>query len=162
MEIITVLLIAFQAILVLTNFVGMPGGILSGIVPVILFFMGLIPLKFLIGVIFIIVAGEAAEFYTSFVVGKKYGVDSKGFWASVICAIVLGIVMAPLFMGVGAVIGTFLGAYLGTLGYELISGTTMVRAREKAKGMLFGKFMGTFAKIGAGFFAIYLEVGAIF
>lgn len=67
------------------------------------------------------------------------------------------------FGGVGAVIGTFLGAYLGALIYELSSGgTTMPRAREKAKGVLFGRFLGTFAKVGAGFFAIYVEIGHLF
>ncbi len=70
---------------------------------------------------------------------------------------------SSIFGGVGAVIGTFLGAYLGALIYELSSGgTTMPRAREKAKGVLFGRFLGTFAKVGAGFFAIYVEIGHLF
>ncbi len=162
METIKIILIGLQSVLVLTNLFGIPGGIASAIIPVIMYFSGYIGTKLLISVLFIIAAGEIAEFYASFVIGKRYGVSNKGLWASIICALVLGILMAPVFFGVGAVIGTFLGAYLGALIYELSSGTTMPRAREKAKGVLFGRFLGTFAKVGAGFFAIYVEIGHLF
>jgi hypothetical protein len=158
METIKIILIGLQSVAVLSNLVGLPGGVISAVFPIILYLSGMLSIKLLISVFFIIAAGEAAEFYVSFVAGKKYGVTSKGIWISVIAAVVLGIAMAPLFMGLGAVIGTFLGAYLGTLVYELVSGTTLPRAREKAKGVLMGRFLGTFAKIGAGFFAIYIEL----
>jgi len=162
METIKIILLSLQSIAVLSNLLGIPGGIISAVVPVIMYFSGYIGTKLLLSVLFIIAAGEAAEFYTSFVVGKKYGVSSKGLWVSIITALVLGLMMAPLFFGLGAVIGTFLGAYIGALLYELATGTTFPRAREKAKGVLFGRFLGTFAKLGAGFFAIYLEVGYLF
>jgi len=158
MEIIFILLIMLQGITVLTNLLGLPGGIISLIFPVIMFFMSMISVKILAGVAFVLLAGEAAEFYAGYVVGKRYGITGKGFWVSVLFAIVFGIVMAPLFFGIGSVIGTFIGAYAGALAYELYIGTTPVRAREKAKGVLFGRFMGTFAKLGAGFFALYLEI----
>lgn len=162
METVKIILIGLQAIAVLTNILGLPGGIISAVFPVIMFFSGFIGMKLLVGVLFIIVAGEVAEFYSSFVVGKRYGISSKGIWVSVLAAIVLGILLAPMFFGLGAVLGTFLGAYVGTLGYELATGATLPRAKEKAKGVLFGRFIGTFAKIGAGFFAIYLEAGNMF
>jgi len=162
METITIILILLQVLAVLTNIFGLPGGIISLIFPVIMYFMGIIGVKLLISVIIIVAAGEAAEFYTSYVIGKRYGVSSKGFWVSVIAALVLGIMMAPLFLGLGAVIGTFLGAYLGALFYELAAGASFVRAREKAKGVLFGRFLGTFAKVGAGLFAVYIEIGRLF
>lgn len=159
METIKIILLGLQSVAVLSNIIGLPGGIISAIFPIIMYFSGYIGLKLLIAVVLIIAAGEAAEFYSSFVIGKKYGVSSKGFWVSVIAAIVLAIIMSPLFLGLGAVIGTFLGAYLGTLFYEKLTGASWPRAREKAKGVLFGRFIGTFAKMGAGFFAIYIEIG---
>ncbi|PLX67849.1 MAG: hypothetical protein C0603_06935 [Denitrovibrio sp.] len=162
METIIIILIGLQSVLVLSNLIGLPGGMISALIPVIMYFSGYIGTKLLISVLFIIAAGEVAEFYTSFVVGKRFGVSSKGLWASIIVAIVFGIIMSPLFFGLGAVIGTFLGAYLGALVYELASGTSMPRAKEKAKGVLFGRFLGTFAKLGAGFFAIYIEIGYLF
>ncbi|ADD69259.1 protein of unknown function DUF456 [Denitrovibrio acetiphilus DSM 12809] len=162
METIKVILIGLQSVAVLTNIVGIPGGIIAAIIPVIMVLSGFIGIKLFISVIIIIAAGEVAEFYASFVVGRRYGISSKGFWVSVVAAVILGILMAPLFMGLGAVVGTFLGAYLGTLFYELAAGASLVRAREKAKGILFGRFVGTFTKIGAGFFAIYLEIGYLF
>jgi len=162
METIKIILIGLQSAAVLTNILGLPGGIISAVIPVIMYFSGYIGIKLLVSVIVVIAAGEAAEFYSCFVIGKRYGISSKGLWFSIISAIVLGIIMSPLFMGLGAVIGTFLGAYLGTLFYELITGASFARAKEKAKGVLFGRFIGTFAKMGAGFFAIYLEIGYIF
>jgi len=162
METIAVILLIIQGFAVLSNVFGIPGGIIAGIFSVIMFLMGVITAKFLIAVLFVFAAGEVVEFYASYVVGKRYGVTGKSFWVSVICALILGIVLSPLFFGLGAIIGTFVGAYAGALGYELLIGTTPVRAREKAKGILFGRFLGTFSKIGAGFFAIYLEVGHIF
>lgn len=162
METIKYILIGLQSVAVLTNIVGIPGGIISLLFPLIMFLSGYIGIKLFISVIIIIAAGEAAEFYAAFVVGRRYGVSTKGMWFSVLSAIILGIIMAPLFLGVGAVIGTFLGAYLGTLGYELATGSTFIRAKERAKGILFGRFIGTFAKMGAGFYAIYIEVGYLF
>jgi len=162
METIKYILIGLQSVAVLTNIVGLPGGFISLIFPLIMFLSGYIGLKLFISVLIIIIAGEVAEFYSAFVIGKRYGISSKGLWFSVICAIILGIMLAPLFLGLGAVFGTFLGAYLGTLGYELATGASWPRAKEKAKGVLFGRFIGTFTKIGAGFFAIYLEVGYLF
>lgn len=162
METVKIILIGLQCIAVLTNLLGFPGGIISALIPVIMYFSGFFGSKLLFSVIIIIAIGEAAEFYASYAIGKKYGISGRGFWASVFGAVLLGIIMAPLFFGLGAVLGTFLGAYLGALIFELASGTSMVRAREKAKGILFGRFLGTFAKLGAGFFAIYIEVGHIF
>jgi len=162
METIKIILIGLQSVAVLTNLLGMPGGFISMVFPLIMYLSGYIGVKLFVSVLFVIAIGEVAEFYASFVVGKRYGVSSKGLWVSILAAIVLGIVMAPLFFGIGAIIGTFVGAYAGALGYELAIGTTPVRAREKAKGVLFGRFLGTFAKVGVGFFAIYLEVGYLF
>lgn len=162
METVKIILISLQALAVLTNLLGLPGGMAAAVFPLIMFLSGYISVKLFVVVLFIIACGEFMEFYSGYVVGKKYGVSTSGFWVSVICAIALGIIMAPLFFGLGAVIGTFVGAYAGTMAYELAIGTTPIRAREKAKGVLFGRFLGTFAKIGAGFFAIYLEVSNIF
>lgn len=162
METIAVLFLIIQVLAVFANVIGFPGGIAAAVIAVVMFIMNVITLKFLIAVLFVFAAGEIVEFYASYVVGKRQGVTGRSFWASVICAFALGIILAPLFFGIGAVIGTFVGAYAGALGYELFTGTTPVRAREKAKSVLFGRFLGVFAKIGAGFFAVYLEIGHIF
>jgi len=162
METLAVIFLIIQSLAVFSNVFGIPGGIAAAILAVIMFFMNVITMKFMIAVLFVFAAGEFVEFYASYVVGKRYGVSGKGFWASVIGALILGIVLSPMFLGLGAIIGTFVGAYAGALGYELMIGTTPVRAREKAKGVLFGRCLGTFSKMGAGFFAIYLEVNHIF
>ncbi len=68
METIKIILIGLQSVLVLTNLFGIPGGIASAIIPVIMYFSGYIGTKLLISVLFIIAAGgEIAEFYASFV-----------------------------------------------------------------------------------------------
>jgi len=162
METIAITLLIIQLLAILSNVFGIPGGIIAGITAIVMFLMNIITAKFLIAIMFVFAAGEVVEFYASYVVGKRYGVTGKSFWASVVCGFALGIFLSPLFLGIGAIIGTFVGAYAGALGYELLIGTTPVRAREKAKSILFGRFLGMFSKLAAGFFAIYLEIGHIF
>ncbi len=162
MDFIKILLIILQSVSVLLNVVGLPGGIISAVFPVIMYFLGYLALKPLIWVILLIVLGEAVEFYAAYAIGRRFGVDNKTFWVSVFGAFVLGVIMSPMFFGLGALVGTFAGAYLAPLIYETARGTSFARAKDKAKGVLFGRFFGTFAKISAGLTAVYLVVRQIY
>ena len=162
MEFIKISLIILQAVSILLNMVGLPGGVISAVFPVILFLMGYLALKPLIWVLLLIMLGEAIEFYAAYAIGKRYGVDNTTFWVSVAGAFVLALVMSPMFFGLGAIIGTFIGAYLAALIFETVRGASLARARDKAKGILFGRFMGTFAKIAAGMTGVYIVVKQLY
>ena len=56
METIKVILIGLQSVAVLTNIVGIPGGIIAAIIPVIMVLSGFIGIKLFISVIIIIAA----------------------------------------------------------------------------------------------------------
>lgn len=148
-------MITLQLAAVFLNVFGFPGGFISAIFPIILFFQGYLMINHLIWVIGIILFGEFIEFYAAYAIGRRYGVDKRSFWVSVLGAFGLGLFMSPMFFGLGAVVGTFAGAYLTPLIYETMRGTSFVRAKDIARGILFGRFLGTFTKIAAGISAVF-------
>jgi uncharacterized protein YqgC (DUF456 family) len=155
-ETLTYILLFFQFLIILTTLFGLPGNIISLIVPLILVFLGTISWKIFALVAFIILLGEIIEFGIGYVSGKFYGINSKSFWSSIIGATVLGILMAPLLFGIGAVIGVFLGTFLGTFLYEIYSTKNFGQSLKRSFLSLFSKLTGTIIKLGLGFSTVVI------
>ncbi|WP_045222203.1 DUF456 domain-containing protein [Desulfonatronum thioautotrophicum] len=103
------------------------------------------------------VLGEVVEFAAQVYGGRRYGGSRKGAWAAVIGAIIGGVLGAPFFFGLGAVPGSFLGAYLGSLLIELGQGYPPAAARRAAWGAMWNKVFGTVVKICVGVWMIVLS-----
>lgn len=155
MDFFKISMLLLQSCAVFLNVFGLPGGIISAVFPVVLYFKGYLFTNQLVWVLGIILFGEFIEFYAAYAIGRRYRVDKRSFWVSVLGAFVLGLIMSPMFFGAGAVIGTFAGAYLAPLIYETMRGTSLIRAKDIARGLLFGRFLGTFTKIAAGLTAVF-------
>jgi len=114
------------------------------------------PISWWVTVILLCVLGEIIEFIGQFVIGKKYGLTSKGNLGSFIGAIGGAILGAPFLLGLGALIGGILGAYAGSLVFELASGKSFSASKQAAYGAMFGKILGIIAKMSAGIGIILL------
>lgn len=153
---IIILSLIFQFLFVLTNLLGLPGSIISAIIPLIWVFTPKISVFQFIFIVAIIVSGEMAEFFSSVTAGSKDTTSILSIITSIVFSFILAIVMAPLFFGLGAVIGSFAGAFLGTFIYEYISTGDAGVSIQKGKTALRGRFLGTMVKIALGISSVIL------
>lgn len=151
-----------QSSLVLSNIFGIPGNLVSLLFPLLWASFGIISWNIFFTISLIVAVGEGLEFASGYFLGKKYGIDNKSFWVSMICSILFTIVMAPLFFGIGAVIGAFLGAFVGTYTYEIITSKDKELALKRAFASLRGRFLGVYLKIIVGFIAVGVTVKYLF
>ena len=157
-----VLSIVFMVLIVLTGIFGLPGGVISLIIPLIWAVSGHIEWSIFIWCSVLAASGEAADFFAGYFLSKRKGISSASFWVSMIFAIVVGALMAPLFLGIGAVIGTFIGAYIGSFLYEIFTGAGMQTALDRSKSALTGRFLGVVMKLTLGIAAVVLTAQALF
>ncbi len=104
------------------------------------------------------VAGEVAELFLQIFQSRKYGSSRKSAFASIVGAILGGIILAPTFWGLGALIGALLGSFLGCYLMERLTGRSPEKALQSSLGAAIGNFLGTVVKIGFGIIIIYLSV----
>lgn len=111
-----------------------------------------------IGLLFALcVLGEILEFAFQLWGGARFGGSRRGAWGAVIGAVVGGLLGAPLFFGLGAVPGSLLGAFGGSLLAELGQGHDLAIAYRAAWGAMWNKVFGMVAKIGLGTAMIFLS-----
>lgn len=117
-------------------------------------------LLFWLGITGLGIAGEFLENYLQILKSRKAGATKKGMWAAFITSLVCSFLLAPLFFGLGAIIGALLGAWLGCLGMELFAGRPFNVANKAALGALSGRMLGAIGKLGLGAAIIYLAMRA--
>jgi len=150
-------LLIMQFIFVLVNLIGLPGNILSLIIPLIFLIASKITVfQFLIIVVLILI-GEVIEFLFGYYAGKNVGTVKGSFTFSVICSIICAIFMAPIFFGLGSIIGAFLGAFVGTFLYELVATKDLKLALTRGVASFKGRFLGTFSKIILGIATVIMS-----
>lgn len=111
--------------------------------------------KVLLALVLLAAAAEALEFFLGMTIALQFGVSVKGFWASIIGAILGASIMTPFFFGLGTVLGSFLGGVMGVLLMELIRQGRLKPAFRASYGAVLGRVAGTLTK---GFLAIVMIV----
>jgi uncharacterized protein len=102
--------------------------------------------KVLVVLFLLAVAAEILEFFLGMAVSLQFGLSVKGFWASIVGGILGALAMTPLFLGLGAVLGTFIGGVAGVLLVELLRQGRLKPAFRATYGAIIGRVAGTFAK----------------
>ncbi len=138
-----------MAVLVLISAVFVPDGTYGFLYWVILFSL--------------LILGEGAEFYLQIHQGKKVNASSSSNILGIAGAIVGGILLMPLFLGFGAVLGTLLGAFSGAfLGERFFAKNSTEKSLQVAKASLMGKFLGILIKFGFGMFLVFYTAKTLF
>jgi hypothetical protein len=106
--------------------------------------------------------GEGLEHVTLFWSGNRSGGTRKGNIGALVGALIGAVIGAPFFVGIGAVFGCIAGAYLGSLGVELLGGMTFQAANRAAVGAMWGKVFGLVVKMGLGAYMLYLGMPKLF
>lgn len=152
----------FQSAFVATNILGLPGNILSLVFPLIWWLTGhLTGSEFLI-IATLVATAEVLEQIIGFQAGKKAGLNNKSMIFSFIGAIALGIMMAPILLGFGALIGAFAGAFLGTFLYEYMATQNSDLAIQRGLAALKGRFLGTMIKLSLGVASVVISASYLF
>ncbi|MBN1663538.1 MAG: DUF456 domain-containing protein [Deltaproteobacteria bacterium] len=102
--------------------------------------------KILLILALLMILAEALEFLLGVMGAARFGASKKGLWASVIGSMIGAVVMTPFLMGIGAIIGVFLGGFSGTLIVELIQRQRIKPALRAGFGAVLGRIAGIIAK----------------
>ena len=120
-----------------------------------------ITLKILVILVILVLIGELIEFLLGIAGSKKYKSSNKAIVGSIIFAIVGGIMGAPFFFGVGAVIGAFVGAFAGAIAVELLLGKSLTESVHSGWGAFFGRVAGTISMGAIAVAMVVITVAAV-
>ncbi|MEA3471482.1 MAG: DUF456 domain-containing protein [Thermodesulfobacteriota bacterium] len=117
-----------------------------------------IGLKIILILAVITLAAEAVDFYLGMKGAKKYTPSRTAVFASILGGIVGVILMTPVLLGLGTVIGIFLGGFSGVLIAELMEERKLKPAFRTSYGALSGRIAGVLIR---GFSAVVMTVIAM-
>ncbi len=153
-------------LLIFLNFISLPGNWIAAVLIIIsAFFVPDGTYYFLYWVLFftLLITGEAAEFYLQIQHGKKANASTASNIFGIIGAIAGGILFMPFLLGLGAIFGTLLGAFVGSfLSEKYISHKETEQAGKVACAIVMGKFLGMLLKFGLGIYLVFFTAKALF
>ena len=114
-----------------------------------------IGIKILLTLLILSALAEVADFAVGMAGAIKFGVSRKGFWAFTIGGFIGALLMTPFFLGLGLLIGTFLGGVIAILTMELLARNKLNPTLRAAYGAILGRVAGICVK---GFFALIMVI----
>lgn len=114
-----------------------------------------IGIKILLTLLILSALAEVADFAVGMAGAMKFGVSRKGFWAFTIGGFIGALLMTPLFLGLGLLIGAFLGGVIAILTMELLARNKLKPTLRAAYGAILGRVAGICVK---GFFALIMVI----
>jgi uncharacterized protein YqgC (DUF456 family) len=111
--------------------------------------------KILLTLLILSILAELADFVVGMAGAVKFGASMKAFWASVIGGGIGALLMMPFWLGLGAVVGGFIGGFAGILTVELLRRNRLKQAFRAAWGATLGRAAGICVK---GIFALIMVV----
>ncbi len=157
MEIVKFLLILIQFLLILSSILGFPGNLVSIVIPLIFLTFKFITWQIFLIIVLLILFGELVEFLIGYFSSKFFGISNRSFWLSVVLSFIFGIIMSPLFFGIGALFGVFIGAFSGTFIYEYSTTKNFGVAFKRGFLSLFSRITGCILKITIGLYTLFLN-----
>jgi len=111
--------------------------------------------KILLTLLVLSALAEAADFAVGMAGAVKFGASRRGLWAFVVGGIAGAMIMAPALLGLGLILGTFLGGFIAMLIVELLDRNRLKPSLRAAWGGIIGRAAGICVK---GFFALIMVV----
>ena len=150
---------------VFLTLLGLPGNFIIFVLAALFFLLSgqiLNQLWFLLLLLLLAGIGELLEFGGGALAAHRYDVPRSIFIASIAGGIIGAFIGAPLFFGLGAIIFSLAGVYLGGMLAEYQRERDWAGAREAAKVLLLGRIGGSFVKIMIGIPMAVLVVYRLF
>lgn len=164
-SVISIVFIIILIACVLLNFLSLPGNWLM-LIFVILWALIIpgneIDTTFFIVFVGLLILGEVIEFFLQVRGSQKAGASKTSNFLGIIGAIIGAIFGLPFFFGLGAILGSLGGAWLGCfVGERFLAGKDMAQSIQAAHATLWGKFLGMLVKFGIGFYLVFHTATAI-
>lgn len=105
---------------------------------------------------------ESLEFLLGIIWAGGYGTSKRGIAASVIGGISGAVLLTPFLLGLGALVGSFLGALAGAFAVEIVSQRDLKPAARAGFGALAGRLAGLFAKGLCGLAMVIITLTAVY
>lgn len=105
-----------------------------------------IGIKIIITLVALSVIAESLEFFLGISWPRRYGASRKGVTAAFIGGILGAIMMTPVLLGLGAIIGSFAGALAGAFIVEIVEQQDLRPAVRAGFGAFVGRLAGLSAK----------------
>lgn len=116
----------------------------------------------LLALVAISALAESLEFLLGVTWARRYGTSKRAIAASVIGGIAGAVLLTPVLLGLGALIGSFLGALAGAFAVELLAQQELKPAARAGFGALAGRLAGLFAKGACGLAMVIITLMAIY
>ena len=116
----------------------------------------------LLALVAISALAESLEFLFGITWARRYGTSKRGIAASIVGGIIGAALLTPAFLGLGALIGSFLGALSGAFAVEILSQRELKPAARAGFGALMGRLAGLFAKGLCGLAMVIITLLAIY
>jgi uncharacterized protein YqgC (DUF456 family) len=114
-----------------------------------------IGLKILITLLVLALLAEMADFAVSMAGAVRFGVSRKGFLAFTVGGFIGALLMTPFFLGLGLLIGTFLGGFIAMLIVEFLARSKIKLTLRATYGAILGRVAGICVK---GIFALIMVI----
>lgn len=114
-----------------------------------------IGLKILVILLVLSVLAEVADFAVSAAGAVKFRVSKRGFWAFTIGGFIGAFLMTPFLLGLGMLIGSFLGGFIAMMAMELLARSKLKPTLRATYGAILGRMAGIFVK---GLFAVIMVI----
>ena len=111
--------------------------------------------KILIILLLLSLVAEALDFTLGSNNTVKLETSASAIWVSLIGAFIGAIIMTPILLGLGTIIGCFLGGFLAVVTTEFVRQSQVKQAFRNGYRVIFRKFTGMFAK---GVFALIMII----
>ncbi len=107
-------------------------------------------------------AAEFLEFYMSVKGAAKLGLSRGGVIAALLGAVAGAASLTPFFLGLGTMIGVFLGGMAGVWTVELVHRNRLKPAMRASWGCLFGRIAGSTAKGCCAMAMVIIVLSAVY
>lgn len=121
-----------------------------------------IGLKLLIVLVLLTAAAEALEFFMGMTAAVQFGLSFRSLWASIIGGITGAAMMTPLFLGLGTVMGIFIGGFAGVFIVELVRQGRMKPTFRASSRAILGRVAGTMVKGFLGVVMVVVTLASIY
>ena len=128
---------------------GLPGTVII-LIDVILYALvtGFGPIGFKVILILMVIAvvAEMLDFGLGMIGAARFGASRKGIWAALFGSLIGVVLATPFFLGIGTLLGIFLGGFTGVFLVELMNQGKLKPAFRASYGVILGRITGIMIK----------------
>lgn len=118
--------------------------------------------KVLVTLLILSILAELADFAVGMAGAVNFGASRKALGASIVGGLIGAALMAPFFLGLGAIAGGFFGAFVGVFAVEFLRQNRLKPSLRAAWGAILGRAAGICVKGGFALIMIVITLSHVY